>query len=238
MALLLGLPALLGCAWLAPTPVPVRSLPSTPVASAHTLVVFLPGRGGAAEDFRREGFEACVSAAGLGCDMVAVDAHLGYYMNRTVVTRIREDIIEPARARGFDRFVLVGVSMGGLGAVLYARQYPRDVNVLVLIAPFLGDQPVLDEVQGAGGLGAWKPARPIPDEQYQRQVWEWLRGYAEPGAARPALYLGYGTEDRFLRSHRLLGAALPPGRVFDAPGGHDWEPWRAVFQRIVASRPF
>ena len=33
--------------------------------------------------------------------MVAVGAHLGYYANRTIVVRLHEDVIGPARAKGY-----------------------------------------------------------------------------------------------------------------------------------------
>jgi pimeloyl-ACP methyl ester carboxylesterase len=223
------------CVIFAPTPAPIRVLRAAPVPGARTLIVLLPGRGGAPEDFFHEGFQNIVDESGLGADIVAVDAHLGYYRKRTLMARIKEDVVEPARAAGYDRIVLVGISMGGLGAALYAKQHPQDVAAVVLIAPFLGDKPVLDEISAAGGIAKWKPQEPVPESDYQRDIWNWLRGYTDPKVPRPQLYLGFGTEDRFLRSHRLLAAALPPSRVFTAPGAHTWDPWRAVFRQILTS---
>lgn len=227
----LGLAA--GCLFFAPTPTPIRTLRAPAVSGARTLMVLLPGRGSAPEDFQREGFLQIIAEAGLTADVVAVDAHLGYYRNRSVVERIQKDVILPARAAGYDRIVLVGISMGGLGAVLYAQQQPQDIAAVILIAPFLGDKPVLSDIATAGGLARWTPQTVETD--YQRVLWKWLRGYAEPREARPPLYLGFGTEDRFLQSHHLLAAALPPSQVFSAPGGHTWAPWRDVFRRMLAA---
>lgn len=223
----------MGCGFFSPTPTPIRTVRSQQIPGAHTLVVFLPGRGGDPEDFQREGFEKIVAEAGPNTDTIAVDAHLGYYRNRTVVTRLQEDVIRPARAAGYDRIVLVGISMGGLGAVLYAKQQPQDIAAVVLIAPFLGDKPVLEEIERAGGLRSWIPTEPLPEADYQRELWQWLKGYTNPQATRPPLYLGFGTEDRFTQSHRLLAAALPSAQVFPAPGQHTWEPWRVVFRQIL-----
>src|SRR5215217_7458785 len=77
---------LAGCALLprpAPAPVPVLQL-AAPLQGAGEpcLVVFLPGRGDRPEDFRRHGFARLARERGVRCEMVAVDAHLGYYRNR------------------------------------------------------------------------------------------------------------------------------------------------------------
>ena len=224
-----------GCAFLVPTPAPIRTIRASAVPGARTLIVFLPGRGSVPDDFRREGFEKLTAEAGFPVDTIAVDAHFGYYRKRTLVTRIREDVIVPARAAGYDRIVLVGISMGGLGAMLYAQQQPQDIAAVVLIAPFLGDKAVLDNIAAAGGLAHWTPQEPVAESDYQRALWKWLRGYTDPKTPRPPLYLGFGTGDRFGQGHRLLASALAPSCVFTAPGAHDWDPWREVFRRILAA---
>ena len=125
--------------------------------------------------------------------------------------------------------------MGGLGAILYAKQQPQDIDAVVLIAPFLSDEGVLKEIEAAGGLARWVPKEPIPESDYQRDLWKWLRGYTDPQHVLPPIYLGFGTEDRFVRGHRLLATALPKTQVFSAPGTHAWEPWREVFHQILAT---
>lgn len=226
-----------GCLYFAPTPIPIRTVKAPAVAGVRTLYVFLPGRGGEPEDYFREGLHKIATEAGLAADTIAVDAHLGYYRKRTMVARLKADVIDPARAAGYNRFVLVGISMGGLGALLYAQQQPQDVAAIVLMAPFLGDQPVLDELAAAGGLARWQPKEPLSEADYQRSIWSWLRGYTDSKAQRPPIYLGYGREDRFAQGHGLLAAALPTGHVVTAPGGHDWEPWRQVYRQLLALVP-
>ena len=224
------------CTFLAPTPTPMRTIRAPAKPGAHTLIVFLPGRGSTPEDFSRVGFLKIVAESGLVADTVAVDAHLGYYRNHTAVERIKEDVINPARAAGYDRIVLVGISMGGLGAVLYTKEHPQDIAAVILIAPYLGEKPVLDEIGAAGGLATWTPQEPIAESDYQRAIWTWLHGYTNPQTSQPLMYLGFGTEDRFMQSHRLLAEALPPSHVFTAPGAHTWVPWREVFRQILATK--
>jgi enterochelin esterase-like enzyme len=67
----------------------------------------------------------------------------------------------------------------------------------------------------------------------QRDLWRWLKACAEQRQPCPRTFLGCGAEDRFVRAHRLLAAALPPAQVAVVPGGHTWEPWRALFATLL-----
>jgi len=75
------------------------------------LFVFLHGNGDRNTVFDKESFVEAVRARGLPVDMVSVDAHVGYYMNGTIVTRLKQDVIDPARAEGYERVWLVGNSL-------------------------------------------------------------------------------------------------------------------------------
>ena len=235
---LAGLAALIlphgSCLLLRPASAPMRVVRFAPAAAhAPTLVVLLPGRASDPADFGTERFPALAKEAGLAVDMIAVDAHLGHYLKRTLNVRLKVDIIDPARAAGYKDIWLVGISMGGLGALLYAREHPDDVNGLVLLAPFLGDRAVIDEIGAAGRLSMWKPQEPLPASDYQRMIWLFLKDALRPGAAGPDIWLGFGTEDAFARANGLLGRELPPERVFTAPGGHRWETWRGLWRRML-----
>src|SRR5512140_2828439 len=83
--------------------VPLRTIRLTPSIPGHCLAVLLPGRRSYPEEFRTTGhFDDAVVERGLPIDIVAVDAHLGYYRNHTVVDRLRADVMEPAKASGYD----------------------------------------------------------------------------------------------------------------------------------------
>jgi pimeloyl-ACP methyl ester carboxylesterase len=233
-ALLVAATVLLGaCASLRPTPTPLRTLDLTPLpppdtSPARCLVILLPGRHDSPGDFARADFAELAAQA--DADFLAVDAHLGYYYKRTVVDRLREDVIGPARSR-YDRIWLVGISLGGTGSLLYTIQHPGDVDGILLLAPFLGEEEVIEEVAAAGGLRGWRAPEPLDPSDFQRRLWAWLKN---PGGEIP-LYLGYGTGDDFARANGLLGRELPPERVFTVPGGHDWKAWRALWEKFLAT---
>lgn len=223
-----------GCLRPRPATVPLRTiaLPASGESTARCLVVLLPGRRDSPEDFVRHGFPEIAARAGIQADFVVVDAHLGYYYRKTIVDRLRDDVIAPARKR-YDRIWLAGISLGGTGSILYTIRNPDDVNGLVLLAPFLGEEPVIDEVAAAGGLRGWKAPDPLGPDDFQRRMWSWLERYENGSEGQIPLYLGFGTRDDFARANGLLGDALPPERVFTVDGGHDWRAWRALWEKAV-----
>ena len=223
-----------GCTPAAKAPVRTVAYGHAGAEAADTLLVLLPGRGDRAETFAAEGFVDAVRAADPRVDVIAADAHIGYYLRNVIVDRLWEDVVAPARARGYARVWLAGISMGGLGAVAFARAHPDAVAGLCLLAPYLGDD-VVAEVRRAGGLARWRPSG-APDDF--ARLWLFLKGYATGAPALPALWLGFGRADRFVAAHELLAAALPADRVLRADGGHDWLPWRALWAELLARRPF
>jgi len=181
------------------------------------------------------------------CELLAVAAHLGYYRNRSVLDRLHQDVILPARARGVEEIWLVGISLGGVGALLYEAEHPGEIAGAVLLAPFLGNPPIIEEVTAAGGLAGWKPGpAPAGEEDFQRRLWRFLHARltppapstggagAAPGRPAPRLYLGWGEDDSFAGANRLLADALPAEAVLTVPGGHDWPPWRDLFAGLLA----
>jgi hypothetical protein len=94
--------------------------------------------------------------------------------------------------------------------------------------------PVLDEIRRAGGLARWQPPLDLKQEDWQRGIWVWLKSHLQQRERRPLLLLGYGTDDRFAGACEMLADHLPAGQVYRAPGGHDWPPWLAIFERFLA----
>lgn len=221
----------LGCVKPRPAAAPLRTLEIRPATDgSRDLIVLLPGRRDRPEDFARAGFGELAARAGVRARMVAVDAHLGYYFQRTIVGRLREDVIAPARAAGAERIWLAGVSIGGTGSLLYAIEHPEDVQGLLLLAPFLGEEKVIDEVAAAGGLRGYEAPEPLSAADFQRRIWRWL---GSGDRDKIPVYLGWGKRDRFARANSLLGETLPPERVFNVPGGHGWGAWRAVWEAFL-----
>ncbi len=224
-----------GCAYFFGTNAPLDVLRYGPDDGGRRphLIVFLRGRGGSHRSFEKEGFVSAVRGRGLPFDMVAPNAHVGYYVGESLVARLKTDVIDPAKAQGYRRIWLVGASMGGMGALWYMRLHPEDIDGVYVIAPFLGDPEINDEIAGAGGVRSWSPGDYDPSEDWQRLLWDWLKSDAGNPEGRMPLYLGYGQEDRFVKAHRLLAEILPPQRVYAVDGGHDPETMRRLWLRFL-----
>jgi enterochelin esterase-like enzyme len=207
--------------------------PATAGTASHDLLVLLPGRGDSAGSFAREGIVALAQRQVPGLEVVAVDAGMGYYIHRNLTQRLMADVFLPARVRGYRSAWLSGISMGGLGALLFAQRHPKEVTQVIAIAPFLGDEAVIAEIERAGGLATWRPPSRLEADDYQRALWRWLKGCTAGREACPRIFLGFGAEDRFVRAHRLLAAVLPPEQVAVVPGGHDWGPWRELYAALL-----
>ena len=121
--------------------------------------------------------------------------------------------------------------MGGLGALALARDHADVVERLVLIAPYLGPQGLLEKIQAAGGPARWTADDPKDPAQ---RMWMWLKRRAEPGARGPTIELAFGASDRLALGHRLLAQLLPPAAVHEEAGAHDWVTWRKLWKRLWA----
>ena len=226
--------ALSGCSLLAKAPMDVLRYDSGRGTPETNLLVFIRGLGGSSRSFAEEGLVADIQTRGLPYDMAAPNAHLAYYSGRTLITRLKADVIDPARAAGYRNIYLVGVSMGGLGALLYTRDHPADIAGIFLIAPFLGYDEIIGEIRAAGGVVAWQSGPYDPDDQWERMVWHWLQTtYAGGPGSGPPLYLGYGDGDDYADGQRLLAAILPDARVYRADGGHTYATFKEVWRRFL-----
>ncbi len=209
---------------------PMASVPMQPERNADTLVIMLPGRGDRGNDFESRGFFEI--ARDQGFDVIAADAHFGYYRARTLDLRLREDIVQPARDRGYREIWLLGISAGGFGAMLYASLHPEDIDGLVLLAPWPGDRELVAEISERGGLGRWAENPGTAGEDFQRDTWLWLAEVTEQ-AGNPEIILGYGNNDRFAPAGALMGARLPSGNHLVQEGGHDWPTWRSLWSEML-----
>ena len=209
-------------------------------SNSDTLLVFLPGAFLKPEEFEREGFVNAVRERDLAADSLLVDADVSYYYDQTFVDRLHQDVLQPQRAKGYQTMWLIGISIGGFGALIHELARPGMVDGIVTLAPYLGRRPVGAEIQKAGGLRHWKaPEGPPPDEEVDRKLWPWLQQYAAARPARhlPPLYLGFGLADRFAANHQLLADALPAGHVFTTEGGHDWPQWSRLWRQMLDVLP-
>ncbi|MDZ4359626.1 MAG: alpha/beta hydrolase, partial [Variovorax sp.] len=159
---------------------------------SDTLLIFLPGAYLKPEEFEREGFISAVRERHLAADALLVDADVSYYYDQTLSERLHADVIQPQRAKGYTSIWLVGISIGGFGALIHELARPGSVDGIVALAPYLGRRVLGAEIKKAGGLRTWQaPTGPQPDEEPDRKLWPFFQQYlaAKPSKDLPPLYL-------------------------------------------------
>jgi pimeloyl-ACP methyl ester carboxylesterase len=204
---------------------------------AQGAIVLLPGFGDRPETFREHGFVKELLAAAPTYDVIAADAHFGYYRKRNLLARLEQDVIGPLVRAGYREIWLMGASMGGHGAVAYARAHPEKIAGVMLFAPYMGPADVVAEVKQSGGLCAYHaPAYEDSPEGFARANFGWLNEAACEKRS-PQIWLAVGDRDRLLEADRVLATALPAERVRIMPGEHGWKVWTPAV-RALASQAF
>jgi S-formylglutathione hydrolase FrmB len=199
--------------------------PRTPLA-----LVLLSGTYSEPEDFVREGFPAAVTDHGIDAEIVMAEVRAAWFADGSIVQRIHNQVVTPARERGRKRIWLAGISLGGLAALSYAARHESDVAGIVLISPYPATRDVLREMETAGGPGRWKPVIP-PEGDLEREAWLWLAGTS----GRPPVHCYFASGDRFASGQRLMAETIDPARVREMPGGHDWRAWRALWLEFLGN---
>ncbi|MEE4243031.1 MAG: alpha/beta fold hydrolase [Desulfopila sp.] len=220
-----------GCAYLAEKPLEVLTYKKQDT-SHKNLVVFVRGLGGSHRTFAEEGMVDDTWREGFAVDMVAPDSHFAYYSERTLIPRLHQDVISPARQEGYEKIWLIGPSMGGLGSLLYTREHPEEISGICLLSPFLGDDAIIAEIIEQGGVRHWQPGEYTPEEDWQRMLWHWIKTEVAQGKTAP-IYLLYGEEDMYVAAHRLLASVLPADRSASLPGSHDYSTFKALWHEFL-----
>ena len=223
-------------------PISTQEIAAPLAGPTHPLVIVLPGREDDLGDLAKSGIAQAIQSAWPQADVLLAGATLGYYADGRLAEHLQDEVILPARARGYREIWLCGASMGGMGTLLYELSYPREVTGLVLLAPYPGDPKLVDEIAAAGGPARWDPG-PVPAQldrkDYQHELWRLVRGWQDPAQAQ-RVWLSGGDQDRFLQSTRMLATLLPAEHYVEEPGGHDWSTWDAgatvIFRRIATGR--
>jgi len=225
---------------------PLDSLlvPAPAPGATRDLVIVLPGRGDDVADLESSGIAQSIQRAMPDADVLLAGVTMPVYYGGRMPQRLHDELVMPARQRGYARVWLAGASMGGMGTLLYEREYPGEMDGLVLFAPYLGDRALIDEITAAGGVARWD-AGPVPaavdGDNYQREVWRSIKGWTAPSSKRAQrVWVAYGREDRLRPAIQPLAAVLPAGHVLEREGGHKWVVWTPaaveVFAQVAKAR--
>ena len=207
----------------------MRTIVHSPGRRTALALVLLSGTYSEPEDFVREGFTAAVSERDINAEIVMAEVRAAWFADGSIVQRLHESVMVPARERGRSRIWLAGISLGGLAALSYAARHEPEVAGILLISPYPATRDVLREMEAAGGPGRWKPVIP-PEGDLEREAWLWL---ASPADGRPPVHCYFASDDRFAPGQRRMAETLAPERVREMPGGHDWSAWRALWLEFL-----
>jgi pimeloyl-ACP methyl ester carboxylesterase len=203
-----------------------------PGVTASTRVLFLPAAYTGPEDFVQAGFVSAVRERQLPLDLVFADVNLQHLTDRTILRRMRHELVLPARALGCRSIWICGISLGGFIGLSFAERYTSEIDGLCLLAPYLGNHIITGEIERANGVATWQPGELGPDDD-ERRVWRFIKSRAsQPVTIR----LGYGREDRFADSQGMMAAALDPQSVQVVTGGHVWPVWSQLWSTFLDSQ--
>jgi esterase/lipase superfamily enzyme len=208
-----------------------KELPSVRYSSMtgkRTLVVLLPTMGGKGSHYETQGFLEVLWERGFEASMEIVDVKPSLYLRGKFVELLKTEVIAPAKAEGYEEIYLVGTSLGGHGALLYATKYPEDVDGIVILAPFISLHIASEAIEEAGGLDTWEDC-PFLAWNYACNLWKSLKVYVSDPRNQRKVVLGFGREDKFAAQCRVLADALSPEQVFTVSGGHDWATWKKLW---------
>lgn len=199
------------------------------VNRADHITLLLPGIRNRVDDFTEEGFieiaRPLLSEFPQNA-VIALDAHWGYYRERSIEQRIAEDIL----ARYPDKtFSFVGISLGGFGSLLMATEFSHRIDKLILLSPFMGDDDYnyLSRLKGVG---------PVATENNEdldlalNRVWKFM---IDPARSTP-IYIAYGRDDDFVPYYDHL-RSLEPAKIqfLEIRGDHDWDTWRTLWRTLA-----
>ncbi len=200
---------------------------------ADTLIILLPGAYQQPEDFIAQGFVSALQTRKLPIDLIMAELSFSHIADRTALTEINDDLIQPAITAGYKNIWLAGISVGGYVAIAYANRYPAQLAGLLLLAPYPGNRITTGAIAAAGGIKVWKPAF-IAEDDTELSNWNWLKMHAD--CASIEVYLGYGADDRFAEGHLMMAQALPKNRVDRIDGEHTWPVWQRLWCNFLDKR--
>lgn len=233
--LLLSLALLAGCAARGDATRPIPFVLVHAPQPATRVVVMLPGRGDDMASMQRRGVAQLIQREWPDADVVLTGLTMPYYLAGTAARRLHNEVMAPLAQRGYRQVWMAGISLGGMGTLLYDQAYPDEVHGMLLLSPYLGDRAIHQEIRDAGGLAAWQPgpAQPIGPNTFQRELWRYLQQWSQrPGRTR-TVWLAYGDSERFRKAIALMSPQLPASHVLQLPGHHDWKLWHTALPALL-----
>lgn len=213
-----------GCSFSRPITTPIEHQYFNYDESNTTLVLLLPGFGDTPSHFVKHGTVEQIVGCRPDVNVLGIDAHFGYYKKNIITEHLHDDIIRPAKIAGIKQIWLMGISMGGLGSLIYRQAYPDDIQAVILMAPYIGDWDDLTLYQRQP-----QQARKTVSAKLIH-LWD---GLTASGTLAPPITLASGANDSLKKQHLWLASLIGNHHAVTEPGGHKWQVWKNLWPRAL-----
>ena len=215
-----------------------KPVPTTFIAApqpAHRLVVMLPGRGDSLQGLTDTGIAAIIQESWPDADVLLTGLTMPFYRQGRAVQRLHNEVIEPARRKGYQQVWMAGISLGGMGTLLYDSEYPDQIDGLLLLSPYLGEDSILQQIRQAGGLAAWQagPVQESRPDTFQHELWRSLQALSQRPQRTESTWIAYGADEPFRQPIELMTPLLPANHVIMLPGKHNWTLWKPAMRELL-----
>ena len=202
---------------------------------AQRVVVMLPGRGDDLGGLQKRDTAQIIQQEWPDADVILAGLTMPYYTDGVAAQRLHEEVIAPLKHRGYQQIWLAGISLGGMGALLFDHDYPGEVDGLLLLSPYLGKADVQREIREAGGLAKWKPGpeKSVGPKTFTRELWRSIKQWSNNPARRQSVWLAYGDNERLRDPIEMMSPQLPANHVIMLPGHHNWKLWTPAMHALL-----
>ena len=224
-------------------------LPSPiPAGQKFPVVYLLHGGGGGFRDWSN--YSDVAKFAERGLILVMPEGNSSYYTNAAERPQDRyedyivKNLIADVEARFpvmTDRSsrAIVGVSMGGFGAINVALKHPEIFGFVAALSPALD---VPSRPFSIKRIGQWRHHAEIFGpwkSQFRRDNDPFVLVRKLDPAAVPYIFFTCGEQEGLLAPNRKFAEALGKGHfqyeLQTRPGGHDWNQWNSWLPRLLPS---
>ena len=219
-----------GCTYLKPAKTPLETTWLAKQQTNQKLLLLLPGMGDDLHSFQDNNIAQLVNSSCPDVDILYADAYFAYYRNRSLLKRLQQDVLP--QIEGYDSVYELGVSMGGLGVLLSAREYHGQVDGLILVAPYLGDEETLSEIASDGGIAKWEMSDPDNDFAL---LWQWIQSRRTSPLFTSNTHLLTGNQDARYESHQIVRSMIPENNFVTVDGGHKWRVWNKALSMLFSN---
>ncbi len=216
---------------------PIPTVMVHAIQRAQRVVVMLPGRGDDLAGLQKQGTAQIIQTEWPDADVVLAGLTMPYYKAGNATRRLHDEVIVPLKQQGYRQVWLAGISLGGMGTLLYDQAYPGQVDGMLLLSPYLGDRAIQQEIRNAGGLAAWMPGpvQAMGPDTFQRELWRYIKQWSTDPDRTGTVWLAYGADESFRDAIELMSAQLKTDHVRMLPGHHNWKLWNPALHQLLRS---